>query len=358
MEIDNDLTPATIEDRKEVVIRVSDLTKFLKRFFFPVIVSGAIFSLIGAGYSFLLPFEFNSTARILPELQSKSSVGGFRALADLAGINLDNMQVSEAIRPDLYPTVLQSKPFLLSLAKLKIQAADTAKEETVEQFLGRQVNPMHSITLKFFKSSSEEDQSKLPSNSNNKKIPSEILILSRDQELMLGNLKSRIKTDLDKKTGIILIDISMPDPIVAAWVAQYSIDYLKEYMLKYRSGKKGEEAEFLGKQRDIAKARFQSADLNLRSYKDRNRNPFNSSSTSDESRLQSEVQIAQNLYSELSKQAEQAQIKMREEIRVLQVLDPPQVALKRSSPKRTVIVLTFFIVGCFISLGYNLIKNY
>ncbi len=62
------------------------------------------------------PKEFESKTPAYVELQSSSSLGkmgGLSALADLAGIDLAQMSGTDAVRPDLYPNIIQSLPFLL-----------------------------------------------------------------------------------------------------------------------------------------------------------------------------------------------------------------------------------------------------
>ncbi len=53
----------------------------------------------------------------MPEIQSKGAgLGGLGSLAGLAGIDIGGMAGSvDAIRPDIYPDVLQSVPFALQL---------------------------------------------------------------------------------------------------------------------------------------------------------------------------------------------------------------------------------------------------
>lgn len=341
------------------VIYFADIINFLKKRYKLIIFNTIVFGILGAVYSFTLQSEYAANTKILPELQSKSSLGSFRALADLAGINLDNMQISEAIRPDLYPSVLQSKPFLLNLTQLKVKATDSDKPETVEQFLRRKENNFlfKNLISGFQRKDNVEtvDNTKLISLQN--KFQNEIIILNKQQEKLLKDLSERVKVELDKKTGIIIIETTMPDPVVAALATQYTTDYLRNYILEYRSAKQSEQATFLIVQKEKAKKRFQIAEQNLRGYQDRNRNPFLTSVTSDASQLQSELSIAQNLYVELSRQAEQAQIKIKEELPILKVLEPAQVPLKRSSPIRSLIVIQFMILGTLFGLILAIFKN-
>ena len=340
---------------EELTIRLSDIFGFFNRNKWRIGGGALLFGILGAGYSLLQPSEYTSAVKVLPEMQSKSSMGGFRALADLAGINVDNMQVSEAIRPDLYPSVLETRSFFISLAALQVQAADTNRQETISGFLERQKSPMSKWMPSFGSKKDPDDEKdiRVPKG----KLPEGVIFLDKKQDDLLKALSGRVSAGLDKKTGIITISAKMPDPVVAAWVAQYAAEYLTDYMLRYRSGKQAEQVDFLRKQTDQAKARFESADRAIRSFRDRNRNPFNSGVVSDESKLTTELSISQNLYAELSRQLEQTTLKMKEETPVIKILESAQVPLKRSEPKRTVITVIWIFVGGFLSTFYCLLKT-
>lgn len=347
------------KENKEIIIRLSDLKDFLLGNKWRIGLTGMLFALLGWAYSYTLPIEYASGVQILPELQSKNNLGGFRALADLAGMNLDNLQISEAIRPDLYPSVIESKLFLLDVAKLKVTASDSRQAETISGFLERKGTGKGGLLDKLvglFNIESEKDKDattpRIPTN-----IPASILILDKSQEALLKQLAARITSNLDRKTGVISIRVTMPDPIVAAWVAQYSTEYLENYMLTYRLGKQHAHVEFLEREMEKASANFRNADEKLRRFKDRNRNPFIESSTTDESRLQAEFNLNQNLYTELSKQYEQSKIKMKDESPVIKILNPAEVPLKRDSPKRRVIASVFLVAGLVTGVAWSFFRK-
>ncbi|SDL84177.1 Wzz/FepE/Etk N-terminal domain-containing protein [Siphonobacter aquaeclarae] len=334
----------TTQNPSSVFFRISDITGFLGRNKWKIAVAAVLCAGLSAVYSLMVLEEYNSSVKLLPEMQSKSTIGGFKALADLAGINLDNAQVSEAIRPDLYPSVLESSPFLLKLADYKVTTKN-GKAMTVQQLLESQHSPIDGVKSAIFGwMSSESEEEKKPVVITSP-LPGGVVMLSRERKRIVESLSTRISANLDKKTGIISIGVAMPDPVAAAMIAGFSAEYLTDYMLNYRSGKQAKQVEFLKAQMDQAKGRLDEADRRFRSYRDRNRNPFLSASTSSETDLEASRLTAQTLFTELSRQYEQANLKMREETPIIKVLDPAEVPLKRSSPKRTRMVIYGFIFG-------------
>lgn len=92
---------------------------------------GAGFGVLGAIYAFTAQKEFESKAVVLPEIASSSALtkmGGLGALAGLAGIDISQMNSTEAIRPDLYPSVTQSLPFALYLLDQNVFVSSTQKQ--------------------------------------------------------------------------------------------------------------------------------------------------------------------------------------------------------------------------------------
>jgi uncharacterized protein involved in exopolysaccharide biosynthesis len=339
-----------------MTLRFSDVARFFRVNRRRIGLVTAAFAAVGVLVALLSPVEYTSEAQIMPELQGKSNIGQFQALADLAGINLDNVAVTDAVRPDLYPNILQSNPFLISLMALRVQPGGVGTPRRLDTYLRSQRSARDSFTSTlsgWFRrgASGPALPRTLPANSG-------ILLVSREDEKLMDDLSERIRAGLDKRTGLITVSAKMPDPVVAAVVARYALDYLTRYVTGYRTEKTRQQVDFLTTQVAGAKARFQSADVALRSYRDRTRNPFFSVSGAEETRRQSELTLIQTVYADLARQLEQARVRMREETPVLKVLEPPQVPLKRSEPKRTVTVLAAALLGFVLATAYAFFRQF
>lgn len=175
---------------------------------------------------------------------------------------------------------------------------------------------------------------------------------------MVKQIQQRVVTAFDRKTGIITINTKMPDPVVAATVARLSVEYLKEYVTNYRTDKARKQLAFLQKQVNEAKARYQSSEAALASYRDRNGFLVMNSAKITEQRLQSEFMLAQNVYNGLVQQYEQAKIRVEEETPVFQMLEPAKIPLKRSEPKRIAIFIVFTFIGIILSLIKGIVQKY
>ena len=74
--------------------------------------------------------------------------------------------------------------------------------------------------------------------------------------------------------------------------------------------------------------------------------------------MQYEVDLSYNLYSELAKQLEEAKIKIQRETPIFKVLEPAQIPVTRSDPKRSVMVLGYAFLGMALSMFVVLARNY
>ena len=67
---------------------------------------------------------------------------------------------------------------------------------------------------------------------------------NRQTENNIKDLKERIICTYDKKVGVITISVKMPDPVVAANVARFSMNYLTDYIINYRTEKQKRDLDF------------------------------------------------------------------------------------------------------------------
>lgn len=103
---------------------------------FRVVIMTACFGLLGSVVALVVPSEFRSEARIIPEMNTGAS-DLFKRLSSMAGfvdVDFSDTEGVDAIRPDLYPSVLQSTPFILYLLDQPI-AMVTGQSKTIGQFL-------------------------------------------------------------------------------------------------------------------------------------------------------------------------------------------------------------------------------
>lgn len=311
--------------------------------------NAGIFGMIGVIYALLSPEEYTSETRLMPELQARSAANlkRFGALAELAGINLDAVGTTEAVRPDLYPDVLVSTPFLLDVLNKPVVTTDKKRYTTLAALL---TDPSRQPLTAWL----SDGPMAMPRVTDT----TTAVRLNREQDDLLKDCRERILSDLDKQSGLIIVRVKMPDAEVAAQVCVSAIRYLRQYVVKYRTEKTRTDSSFLAQRRSEAKQRYDRALHNLSAYNDNNQFLYTQAAKVEGRRLEAELNLAQTLTDELSRQYEQTRLKIQEETPILTVLEPPSVPSRRSEPHRSLIVLVFAGVGLLTGVGWILGKAF
>ena len=149
----------------------------------------------------------------------------------------------------------------------------------------------------------------------------------------------------------------MPDPNVAATVAALAMKYLTNYVTTYRTEKARQDSAFYNGQVNAVRSRYRQAQLAVFQYNDHHKNIVMLSTTMDRHLMEAELTIAQTVYTELAHQFEQAKLRVRARTPIFKVLEPPGVPLNRLSPRRTMIVLLFAVVGLVVGALAILVRK-
>jgi uncharacterized protein involved in exopolysaccharide biosynthesis len=338
---------------EEEGINLLELWQNIKKQKYLIFLLVFIFSALGVMIALSTPNEYSSEVKLLPELDSKDGAGGlskFKSLAGLAGVDLSSVNSTEAIRPDLYPNILQSTPFLLEVLNQKVFVPKEKNTQVLAGYLEK-----HNDT--FWKRLMKKIASDEIASSSNSNTPSDAIKLTKVQEELVKDLQGRVGASLDKKSGVISISAKMPNPVASAMIVTFTQKYITDYVTRYRTEKTLKEVAFLEKRSTEAKRRYDNALFNVSSYNDQNRSIFLNVAKDEGKKLDNELQLSYNLYSEITRQLEEAKIKMSRETPIFKVLEPAQVPLKKSEPKRSVMVIGFAFLGLFLGMGYAIIKG-
>ncbi|MDT8887195.1 GNVR domain-containing protein [Aquirufa sp. LEPPI-3A] len=340
----------------EIAINFSEIWNAIVKYKLTLLLVTVIFTAAGALLSLTLDSEYESQVKLLPEVDSKlggssgsGGLGGLSSLAGLAGINLSGaMAGSEVIQPAMYPEIVQSIPFLLELSQSQVYNLRQKKFQKLADYL-KQDNSNAPIPI--FK----KDKSQAANDLENITVPKGVLSpdlinISKQESTSLKELREAISVEVDKKNNLIKITAITGDPVVSANLANLILIQLRKYIVQYRTEKARKELDFLMDRQAEARKRYDQSLFTLSNYKDQNRNVFLNVAKDQGKKLQYEVDLAFNVYSNLTNQTTEAKIKLQKETPVFKVLEPAQIPLKRSSPKRSLITLGAMFLGLFASL--------
>jgi len=340
-----------------------------------IIKTMLVFFIIGIIIVIFSPKEYKSEISLVVETSSSgSSMSGLlQQFGGLAGLNF-NKTDKEALVPDLYPEVIKSTPFLLEIMKMKVVESKYDSTITVEQYLKRHTrSSLASLIMGYTlglpgkitgwirgnQDASTNTHLSIFAADSTSNLSFTPIKITKTQSDITEALAGCITTEQDfKKSNKFVINVEMQDPLVVAQVTSYVVKNLTKYIIEYRTKKAKTDLKFVTARTEEAESKYLEAQQALASYKDRNKNVILSSVLIQEEQLQSEYDLAFDVYSALAKQLEQSKIKVQEVTPVFNVIDPAQVPLKKSKPKTSLIlVLMLFLGGC-IGIGIIFGKLY
>jgi uncharacterized protein involved in exopolysaccharide biosynthesis len=353
-----------INKEKEVSIDFSEFLKVIKKGTLFVFGFSLLFALITAIIVFRKPNEYTSIVSVMPELESSSGGGlsKFAGIASLAGIDLSNISTSDAIRPALYPSVINNTSFYLFLLDQKVKTSsgvtmkfkdfyyksydienDTLKVNEVG-FIDK-IRNILGIDVKSVKAKLDTKQ--------------QFIYLSKADGDMIEDLVEKITANMDKKTGIISISVKLPDPLTAADVAQISMNYLTTFVTNYRTEKARLDLDFLAQQMYEAKGKFYNVQNKKAKYSDQFQAATIRLQTADvaRERIESDYRVSSNFYTQLLQQYETAKMKVQEQTPVFKILQKPVVPYEKSGPRRVLTILFFSIFGSVVGSVIYLLRK-
>lgn len=307
------------------------------------LVIGLIFGLVVA---FSIPKEYTTTVVLTPESQSGGS-GTMGSLAALAGINLPaNVGTDPLASPDLYPSVINSTPFLKGLLNIHV----TDKKKDVDTTLYSYIVNYQSVAwwnyilkapglLKGLFSSDKQIEN---DDSNSRYI-------SEEEQIILNDLSKRLSVNSDKKTGVTTIEVTMQSPQISAYLADTITSYLQSYIISYRTQKARKDLEYAEKLYGESKADYYKKQANLAAFIDGNMNVVSARFRTTQERLQNEVNLSYSVYNQTSQQLQMAKIKVQDTTPVFTVIQPAVESLVPSKPSKKIILAGFIFLAFFIS---------
>ena len=355
----------------EISINFGEIWRALLKYKFLIAITALLFAVLGALFSLTINNEYEATVKMVPEsADSKSGggmaggLGGLSSLAGLAGINIGGATGTDAIQPAMYPNIVASIPFLQELINAKIYNPKIKKWQVLKEYLKEHQS---NAPIKIYDSEKlEEDRAKKQLSDADLKdltIPSspgqsiDFINIDLKEAHILNKLKSYIKVEVDKKTMFLTITCTLQNPVIAANLTSLVQNQLTRYIVNYRTEKVRKEMIFLTSRQDEARKRYDQALYTYSNYKDQNRNRFLNVAKTQEKKLQYEVDLAFNLYSSLTTQLSEAQIRVQKETPIFKILEPARVPLSRTSPKRSLITIGAMFIGIFVSLVIVFFKS-
>lgn len=341
-----------MEDNKE--LKVIDLGLIIKRIWarkklFLIVIP--IVFLLSCAYILCIPRYYTSSLSLAPEMAGSGSgmAGTLGSLASSFGIDLGNMETTDAINPLLYPDLMDDNGFVMGLSKVRVKSMDGAIDCSYYEYIDKkQEMPWWGETvakIKGWLAPKPEPRKGAGGESNP-------YFLTKKQDDVISSIKNNIAIAVDKKTGVISISVEAQDPLICKSVADSVKERLQIFITNYRTNKARIDAEYYKKLADNAKKDYEKSRRKYGSYADANTDVVLESLKAEQNDLENDMQLKYNTYSTLNTQMEQAIAKVQEKTPVFTVIKGASVPLKPSAPKRMVFIALMVILSWVITTLY------
>jgi len=305
---------------------------------------------IGIIVAISIPKQYTVGVTLSPEM-GNTKAGGLSGLAaSFLGSGMAINEGTDALNASLSADIVSSTPFLLELSTMKIPALE-GETMTLNVYLDEESSPWWSYVIGLpgmviggVKSLFTEEESELvPSDKANLGT----IELSKKESKKIESLKKKILASVDKKTSMTTVSVTLQNPKVAAVVADSVVRKLQEYIIDYRTSKAKEDCLYLERLFKERQQEYYDAQKKYADYMDSHDNIILQSVRAEQERLQNDMSLAYQVYSQVANQLQVARAKVQEEKPVFAIVEPAVVPLSPSgiSKKIYVLAFVFLLVG-------------
>ena len=340
----------------EVEIDLMDLLRKVIGIRKKVYKAAGIGLVIGVIVAISIPKQYTVEVTLSPEMGNNKEGGLSGLAASFLGSGVTMGDGTDALNASLSADIVSSTPFLLELSAMDIPVTKN-EVMTLDTYLDEETSPWWNYVIGFpgmviggVKSLfTEEDEI-----TSYDKTSQGAIELSKKESKKIAALKKMITASVDKKTSMTSVTATFQDPKVAAVVADSVVKKLQEYIIDYRTFKAKEDCIYLEKLFKERQQEYYAVQKKYADYLDSHDNLILQSVRAEQERLQNDMSLAYQVYSQVASQLQVARAKVQEEKPVFAVVEPAVVPLEPSGTSRKVYVLAFIFLSVCIVISWNL----
>ena len=340
---------------EEIEIDLMDLLRKVIGIRKKIYKAAGIGLIIGVIVAISIPKQYTVEVTLSPEMGNNKGGGLSGLAASFLGSGVTMGDGTDALNASLSADIVSSTPFLLELSAMEIPVTKN-KVMSLNTYLDEETSPWWSYVIGLpgmviggVKSLfTEEDEITFDKTSQG------IIELSKKETEKIETLKEKITASVDKKTSMTSVTATFQDSKVAAVVADSVVKKLQEYIIDYRTSKFKEDCLYLEKLFKERQQEYYEAQKKYADYQDSHDNLILQSVRAEQERLQNDMNLAYQVYSQVASQLQVARAKVQEEKPVFAVVEPAVVPLEPSGTSRKVYVLAFIFLSVCIVIFWNL----
>ena len=299
-------------------------------------------------YIFSIPRYYNTVTTLAPETDNPMAGGAIGSIASTFGLDLNNMQTSDAITPLLYPDLMEDNGFVTKMFTIRVETKDGDIKTTYYDYMKRHqkyawwISITGSIKNLFSKKAEPAKGTFDP------------YYLSKPDDDIVKNISECVKFKTDKKTGVITITVQDQDPLVCKTIAD-SVKYrLQAFITDYRTSKARTDFEYYKQLAEQAKKDYEKSRQKYAGYADANTRISLKSVELKAEDMENDMQLKFNTYSTINAQLQAAKAKVQERTPAFTTIKGAAVPIKPAGPKRMIFVFVMLVLTFLGTCAYIL----
>lgn len=305
-----------------------------------------------------IPKQYTVTVTLSPEMGGDKASGGLASLASSFRGGGATSSSNDALNATLAPDIVASTPFILELFNTRVQTLDGKLDTTLVAYLDEQRNPWWEYIMKAPGMAIGAIKSLFSEKVDTTSLLNPFQLTEKEAAKVKG-LRQSILAEVDKKTAMTTITVTLQDPKVTAIVADSVVAKLQQYIIDYRIKKAKEDCAYLEELYKERQQEYYDAQSKYAHYFDSNRNIAFQSVRAEQERLQNDMNLAYQVYSQVAQQLQVARGKIQEEKPVFAVVEPASIPLQPSGvSKKMILMVVIILVVCTTGIWQLLGKSY
>ena len=294
-----------------------------------------------------IPPYYKCEVILAPEAGGGSEMGQLASLASSFGVSIGSgSQGGDAITPSLYPDLMKSTDFKTSLFPIKVHAKKDKTTMTYYDYLKNE-----------WKEPWWEDFFGLMAPEKKKDTLVNNFELTGEQMRIAGMINKNIVCVINKKTGLISINVTAQDPYIVALLADSVKTRLQDFLTDYRTKKSRHDLEYAEMLLRQSKKDYEHARQKYVEFVDANQDIVLESIRQKQTDLENDLQLQYNNYNTLSAQVLAYKAKVQEATPAFTTLQRATVPLGPVGPKRPQIVFVCLFLAALFATMWVLYKE-
>lgn len=337
-----------MEERKskKIVVDFIELLKVIGKDKLMMAVFLGIAAVLGLAVAFGTPKEYKASVMLAPESTTGNSLtSNISSIASMVGMDMDFGSSSDAIYPELYPDLIGSNDFIVSLFPVEVTTKDGSVTTDYYDYLLNHTKKawytfparlLHDIVAKL-----KTDD--VPFTGDSTKVNP--FHLSKMQYNIAHKIGKSINCTVDKKTSVITIEVTDQDPVISAVMADSIKNRLQAFITQYRTQKARNDLAYMEKLFVEAKEEYVTARQQYAAYSDANQDLILQTYRAKQEDLENEMQLKYNAYTQMYEQLQISKAKVQESTPAFTVVQSASVPLKHINKSKLMVMTIFMFLG-------------